>query len=249
MLDLTQLGIYAASYSLGNIIMFISMPIVFILYPQLVRLWESNERIRLRLYLESSLKLFIALAVPAAVGLFILSQSLLSIMTTPEYAVGGVLVLLLSCGILFYGIYQITVCIICLREQTKWLPVALVIPVAVNIIINMILVPELGIIAAAYAMLSAYFLMALIVSIWAWRIFEYSFFPVFVLKIVIATTLMALSLSLIRLNGIIYLVVATVAGIIIYSGILFILRAVSKDDRIIISEIIAGLKTKYHSGS
>lgn len=244
LLNLSEAGIYAASYSIGSIILFFSGPISFVLYPKLIKLWEQKETMRLRTYLEYSIKLFLALAIPGSVGLYILSQPLLGLLATSEYAVGGILVLLIALGTTMYGIYQITVCIICLAEQTKWLPLAIALSAATNICINLALIPKVGIIVAAFSMAIAYLLLAIIVAAWAGKIFNYSIDLKFIAKIVLATILMAFCLSFIKIGGALSIALTTITGLIIFGAGLFFLRAFSRDDLVLIREILSGINIK-----
>jgi len=245
LLNLSEAGIYAASYSIGSLILFFSSPLIFVLYPKLIKLWEHKETARLRNYLEYSIKLFLALAIPGSVGLYFLSQPLLGLLATPEYAVGGLIVLLIALGTTMYGIYQIAVCIICLAEQTKWLPLAISLSAAINICINLALIPALGIIGAACSMAIAYLLLAIIVAVWAGKIFNYSFDLKFIAKIVLATILMAFCISFIKIGGALGIALTTITGLIIFGAGLFFLRAFSRDDQALIKEILSGINIKF----
>jgi O-antigen/teichoic acid export membrane protein len=245
LLNLSEAGIYAASYSIGSIILFFSGSISFVLYPKLIKLWEQKETMRLKTYLEYSIKLFLALAIPGSAGLYILSQPLLGLLATSEYAAGGVLVLLIALGTTMYGLYQITVCIICLAEQTKWLPLAIALSAATNICINLALIPKIGIVGAACSMVVAYFVLAIFVSIWAGKIFHYSIGLKFIAKIVLATILMAFCLSFINVGSALSIALTTVIGLIIFGAGLLLLRVFSRDDQTLIREILSSISIKF----
>ena len=95
-------------------------PIAFVIFPWVSRLWEENRIPAVKSYFEYAARLFLTLAIPSALGMFILSQPLLKILTTSEYLAGGVLVLLVAIGTIFLGIYQINVYIVLLAKKTKW---------------------------------------------------------------------------------------------------------------------------------
>lgn len=88
LLNLSQSGIYSASYAIGSLIYLFFYPLQVVLFPTVSKLWEQKELSRVRNYLEYATKLFLTLALPSAAGLYILSQPLLGSLTTPSYMVG-----------------------------------------------------------------------------------------------------------------------------------------------------------------
>jgi len=145
-LNLSETGIYNSSYALGSLISLFYFPIQFVLYPTLSRLWDEKRIHDVKNYLEYCSRLFLTLAIPAAAGIALLSQPLLKILTTSQFLVGDVLVLLISIGTLFLGIYQINVNIVMLLKKTKLLPLLIGVSSIVSIVINVILIPRFGLI-------------------------------------------------------------------------------------------------------
>ena len=244
LLNLSQTGIYSASYSLGSLVTFFYKPITFVLFPTVSRLWEQNKLPGVRSYLEYSTRLFLALAIPAAVGLYILSQPLLRMLTTPDYMVGGSLVLVVALGAIFHGIYQINVYVVLLVKQTKWLPLMIAVAAITNAGLNLVLIPRVGIMGAAISTIVSYFVLAAIVTIWARRTISYKIDVKFLAKVIAAALLMAICLSLIKIDGILGIIMAVVAGGITYALGLFLFRAFSRHDIELIKEIITGLKSQ-----
>lgn len=244
LLNLSQMGIYSASYTLGALITIFWSPISFILFPTVSRLWEQKQLARVRSYLEYSTKLFLTLAIPGAAGLYILSQPLLSILTTSEYTVGGSLVLLVALGTMLLGVYQINVYIILLVQQTKWLPLMIAVAALTNVGINIALIPKMGIIGAATSTIASYFVLAAIVTVWARRAIAYRMDIKFLAKVIVAALVMAFCLSFIEFGGILGIILIAVAGVIIFALGLVLLRAFSSQDRKLIREIILGLKPR-----
>ncbi len=242
--DLSQVAIYNVYYNLANIMQFFYTPISVILFPILAKFWDRNEMSRVRSYTEYSKKLFLLLAIPGSAGLFILCQPVLVILTTPEYLVGGALVLVISAGIILQGIYMINMYIIFVAGKTRWLPLIILVAAAANVGINMILIPRIGIIGAAIASLSSYIIIAGIVSIWAMHLLNYKIDFKFLAKVVLATLLMALFLSFINISGALSIVLSTIAGVIIYAIALFLLRTFSREEVRLVREILAGLNLR-----
>jgi O-antigen/teichoic acid export membrane protein len=242
--NLSQAGIYSASYSLANIIQLFYAPIGFILFPILSKFWDRGEIPRVKNYLEYSTKLFLVLAIPGSVGLYILSQPLLGILATSEYAVGGILVLLIALGIILRGIYLLNVYIVAVAKQTKWLPLMIAVAATTNVGINLILIPRIGIMGAAISTITSYFVLATIVTVWARRTVSYRIDVKFLAKVVLSTILMAFCLSFIDIGNALSISLATIAGAIVFGVGLFLLRAFSREDRRIMREVLSGLNPR-----
>jgi O-antigen/teichoic acid export membrane protein len=246
-LDVTQTGIYSASSVLGTAISFLSWPISFVLFPTVSKLWEQGEIKRVKRYFEYSVKLLLVLSVPAAGGLYILSQPLLRLLSTSEFTVGGLLVLLIALGTLFEGIFGINQYIIYLVKKTAWLPLLAGIGAILNASINITLIPRIGIIGAAIANIVAFFVLTAIVTIWARKIIGYELDWKFVIKVVLSSAIMSTCLWYIKINSILGIVLAVISGIVIYGLVLFLLRAFSKEDRRLMWDSLRGMMTVFKS--
>ena len=244
LLNLSQAGIYSASYILGSLVSLFWMPIAFVLFPMVSKFWEQKELSKVRNYFEYSTKLFLTLAIPAAVGLYILSQPLLGILTTAEFMVGGGLVLLIALGTVLLGLWQINVYIILLVQQTKWLPFMTGIAALTNASINIALIPKVGIIGAAISTIVSYFVLSTIVTIWARRAISYKMDFKFLSKVVVATLVMVFCLRFIRIDSALSIILAVIAGVAIFSLGLLLLRAFSKQDRRLVREALSGLNPR-----
>ena len=243
-LDLSQTGIYSASYMLGALIALFYSPISFVLFPTISRLWEQNEPVRVKNYMEYSTKLFLTFAIPGAIGLWLLSQPLLSTFTTPEYAVGGALVLLVALGAILLGIYSINVHIILLAHQNKWLPPMIGLTAAVNIGLNIVLIPEIGIIGAAISTIISFFVLAVIVAVWARRTIKYGVDLKFIFKVTVATSLMAIFLFFMHVSSIWSIAIAVIVGVLIYLISLILLNTFTRQDLRLIREALSGLNPR-----
>lgn len=242
-LGLTQAAIYSASYGIGSILGVFYTPISFVLFPFLSRFWVKNDIKSVKLYLEYSLKFFLAFSIPTAVGLYALSNSMLSILATSQYAIGGMLILLISIGTIFLGIYQINIYIIYLEKKTKWTPVMISASAFINIILNIILIPIIGIYGAAIATIGSYLILAIIVTLWVRKSIAYSIDLRFLLKVLLGTFFMGLVLSLVNLLGlniseVIKTLINIIIGILTYFICIFIFKIFTKNEKTLIKGIL-----------
>jgi O-antigen/teichoic acid export membrane protein len=237
-ISLSEAGIYSASYTLGSLLALFFNPINFVLFPVLSRHWEQKEFNKVKNYLEYSTKVFLLLAIPAALGLWVLSQPLLRVLSTSEYAVGGALVLTVASGYVFYGIYYFNVYIVFLVKQTKWLPLMIGVAAAVNTGLNIALIPSTGAMGAAISTLVSYLVLAAIVTIWARRAVSYRLDYVFLFKVAVAAAVMTICVRLIPVSGVLGIALVVIVGLALFAVGLLALRAFSKDEWQLIREVL-----------
>ncbi|NMC60895.1 MAG: flippase [Candidatus Methanofastidiosa archaeon] len=244
-LNLMQTGIYSASYTLGATISAFYIPISFVVFPLISRFWENKNIEDVKKYLEYSTKIFLALAIPSVVGLLIVSEPLLVILSSAVFASGGgFLTFLIALGMVLFGLYQINLYVICLVEKTHAIPVIAFLGALVNIILNLILIPQMGIMGAAVSTISAYFLLALIVLVWAKKEIGYSINRVFLSKIIIVSILMGLVLKMFPINTIIDLFVIIIAGLLIYCVGVILIQVFTEEEKKFILIFLKSLKSK-----
>lgn len=244
-LGLVQTGIYSASYTLGSIISMFYLPLSFVIYPVISSLWEQKKVVNVKKYMEYSTKLFLALAIPGSVGLYVLSKPLLSILTTSDFlSGGGVLTFLISLSTIFLGLYQINLYIIYLVEKTKIIPFIIGLSALINVVLNIILIPNLGILGAAISTIASYATLSIIVLIWSKKRINYSFDFTFLFKIILASILMAFIIGILPLKGILSILIAAIIGTIIYMISLFVLRTFSDEEKKIVYESISEFKNQ-----
>jgi O-antigen/teichoic acid export membrane protein len=234
-LNLVEVGIYSVSYSLGSLITLFYSPISFVIYPIISKCWNNGEFEEVNRYLEYSTKIFLALSIPASIGLYALATPLLKILTTSQFAVGGELTLLVALGTIFLGLYQINSYIILLVHQTRWIPLMTGLSSVTNIILNIILIPKTGITGAAIATLISYFTLAVIVIYWARKEVNYHIDLKFLLKVIVASVTMAIIINVLLIllvkYGILQILLCIFIGSISYFALLFIFRAFSESEK------------------
>jgi len=240
LLDVSQTGIYTASYTMGSLISLFYFPISYVLFPKLSQLWEQRQMNMVSNYMEYSTKLFLLLAIPATAGLFLLSQPLLRDLAGPDYMAGNELVLLVASSAIMLGIYQINVFIIHLIKQTKWMPVVILISAFLNFGLNIWLIPEIGLIAAAFSTIVSYFVLAVIVIVWARKAITYNLDFLFIGKIIFATIIMSFVLLFMPVESPLDVIMAVVVGFLIYGIMLLVLHVFSKQDISILKEVTKG---------
>ena len=158
-------GYYSPGYTLGYSISMLMAPFSLLLPSVLPQYYDKNNMEKVSSFLNYSTKYFLLVAIPAAFGLSILSKPLLNVLTTPDIALNGYLITpITALSTLIFGVYAIISNVLVLEKKTKVIGTIWIIAATMNLILNILLVPFFGIIAAAATTLMAY-IVAFIISL------------------------------------------------------------------------------------
>lgn len=224
-------GYYAPGYTLGNFIIFFLAPFSILLPAVLPQYYDNGKRGEVRIFLKYSMKYFFLLAIPAAFGLSILSKQILMILSTPEIAINSYLITpFITLSAIMYGLYGLVSEIIILEKKTRIIGTIWIIAAVVNLILNITFVPILGIIGAAAMTLLTYTLATIITVYYAMKYFKFDFDLLFILKSIFASILMSTVIIFINPQGVLNIMITILICIIIYMGVLLILKGIKKEE-------------------
>lgn len=245
-LNASSVGIYAASYNIGGVIAAFIFPICFVLSPALSKMWEEGEKRDLENHLEYSLKYFLMLGIPSFFGLTILSKQILGILTKPEFIPEGHLIIpIIAFSVLFYsatcGLYF---WIFALIKKTEQLSLIYFLCGIINIVLNIILIPNLGITGAAIATLISFIIIGLLTIILTKNYVRYQINYIFVLKSLLASSIMGSIIIMANPSTTLSLFFWIISGVIIYSISLILLNAFEEKEKRFFRSIFKSLIIK-----
>jgi len=227
-LGVAAAGVYSAAYAIGHYASFAMMPVGIVLYPIISKTYDEGNLDETRNYLKYSLKYLMMIAIPAASGLSILAKPLLQLLTTPEFAEGSTVVPFVAFGAVLHCFFQICVYIIHLVGKTHITVRLLGTSAALNVIINLVIIPRMGIIGAAIATFVAYGVLGMLTLAVTRRYLKFNLSLPFIAKSVFASAVMTLCIWLLKPESIAIVIISIVAGIIIYFGMLLVVKGLSK---------------------
>ena len=225
-------------FAIGSILLMFLSPFAVLLPAVLPEHYEKGEMDQVDTYLGYSMKYYLLLTVPAAVGMSVLSKPLLYVITTPEIALGGYMITPFVClGALFMGMYGITNNILILEKNTRVLGKLWIIVAVANIALNILMVPYLGILGAALATLFCYVLAFVVTAHESKKTMRLPFNMKEVLKISVSSIIMGAVVYMMNANDILSILIAVVIGVIVYFACIFLFKGISKKE----IEIFKGL--------
>ena len=224
-------GIYSAAYSIGVLSGVTLYIIVFVLSPTINRYYDEGNLQEVQLYLASAFRYFLMCAIPSLAGLWLLSRPLLEVLTIPEFVKQGMVVIpLVAAAMLFDGVRAIYGVAILLFKRTRIFSIAAIVAGTINIVMNIILVPFLGIFGAALATFLSYVLIGMIMYFNSKKYIRFAIDLKFIFKSIMASLVMLLTISAIKPDSIIDLGGTIALGAMIYFSVLLILKAFNRDE-------------------
>lgn len=239
LLGLTAVGIYSASYSLAMSLQLLISPVGFVMFPILSRLWDEGEFREVQRYFAYVTRYFLFLAIPACVGLTILSPQLLRLIADESFVAGRWLIFWIASGILMNGVFQINVYVFHLVHRTIFSTSVLLLGATSNIALNLLLVPRLDIQGAAVSTAVTFLLMSLIALHYGQKFIGYRLAPIDIAKSAMASGLMGFVLYLLPIDNLILLIITTFTGGCIYLVLLLLTRAFTRIELLKLYHLLA----------
>ncbi len=229
-IGISSVGIYSAAYNIGNLVAVFMGPIDTTLFPTISNLYRNNNIEELRKYLNYSVKFYLMLAVPSLFGLAVLSKSLLITLTTSEFLEAYFIVPIVALGTIAYAAGGIFSYILILSKKTKIAGMISGISSLINIALNIIFIPIMGIMGAAISTLITFFFVAFIYGILGFREISFDIGSRFISKSVIASIPMAFVVWMLNPYGVIDILISIVIAGLIYFGFLILLKGFTKEE-------------------
>lgn len=144
-----KVGIYSLAAKIYNIIKHFINAVMMVVVPRLAYMREIDDK-KYREYVQNIMNLLMMFLLPITLGVFMMSRSLIIIAGGEEYLPGNLSLKVLAFSLIFALIGSVcTNCILILNRLEKRCLISTVISASINVGINLILIPTIGIVGAA----------------------------------------------------------------------------------------------------
>ena len=224
-------GYYSPGYALGNIIQMFVAPLALILPAILSNYYDDSGMDETKTVLRYSLKYFLLFAIPSTFGLSLLSKPLLIILSTPEIASEGYLITpFVATSAVFFGASIVILQIIILEKKTKITGSIYIVSSIINLGLNLILIPHIGIIGAAIATLVAYLFIFLSITYYSFRYLKFDIGSSFISKSIFASIMMSLVILRWKPMGLQSVIATIGVCAIVYGAVLLLLKGMTREE-------------------
>lgn len=154
-LDTSQVGFYTLAYQIGVIVNVLLVgPFQLIWLPSSFETYKPDEE---NIFFSKTLIYFGSIVAWFAFGISAWSREVLLVMSTPTYYWVYTIVPFIAYSYFFYGLYMVVNIGVYIKNRTQEIALLVGISALINVLLNIILIPLIGLIGAASANLSAYF--------------------------------------------------------------------------------------------
>jgi O-antigen/teichoic acid export membrane protein len=165
-LGLAQVGVYAIAYSFIEMVNLVATSVNRAWVPQFTRAYADPEQ---RPFVARSITVFVLASLGTAAALLVLSPTLVRLLYNQKYEAAAPIAPILAGAGVFQALYYIYVAGLFYYKKNRLVPVITVSGGALNIALNLWLLPRFGIAGAAWATLAGYLALALGMR-WACRL-------------------------------------------------------------------------------
>lgn len=216
-------GIYTANYLIASATFSMLMiAMMRAVYPNILSTWKSNDLKSMQTSIWHGLRYFLMLAMPAALGLVLLSHEISSLIVAYDYRIGYSIIGWIAISLFFLGVAEYFIKPLELHKQTHVIFKGSFIAASINVVLNFIAIPQFGFIAAAVTTTIAYMVYAGFVYVKVQRAYGIISDPTTLFRIVLATTSMGAGVFLFRPIVTSWLSMAFVilGGVLVYLAVL-----------------------------
>jgi O-antigen/teichoic acid export membrane protein len=224
-----DVGIYSLSHNIADrSLMLLIGLFTMASTPIGMHIWEERgvqDSIR---FVTGVARLYLLACVPATVGLSALSRLVVNILGGAAYADGYRIMPWVLFGVLLYGIQQLYQSGLLFHQRTGFITLATVVAGLVNVLLNVLLIPQYGYLAAGVVTLFSYAVLLLLIAWFSRRFFVWGFpwrslFNAAVAAGTMGVVVYCLDYRL-GLSSVLRLLLCTGAGVVVYAGALLALR-------------------------
>jgi len=159
--SLEEVGIYNVVVPTVMIIQFFPSSIASVIFPMVSELWARKKKAYLAQGLKMLYQYSFVIMIPSVLIALSFSQTILRLMFGQAYAGGGLAMQVLLIAIIFLGLQAITSTILAAIGQPAINTKILAQGAVINLVLNILIIPRLGIVGAALTSLLSYFYIAL----------------------------------------------------------------------------------------
>lgn len=223
-----EVGIYSASYLISErSIYLLSYLFVLASGPLAMEVWEKEGEAKSREFVTRVTRYYLIICLPAVIGLSFLAKPIIMIFTASEYHQGFHIVYLIAFGVFFLGLQNSFYTGLMFYKQTKLIMMNVMAAVLLNVVLNFLLVPRYGYMAAAVTTLVSYAFLLTTMIIVSRRYFVWKFPVKSLVRVTIASAIMGAVICLFgksfSFSPLVNLIVSVPLGVGIYLSSLLLL--------------------------
>ncbi len=168
---LAAIGTYSLGYQIGSVVTILMASFNAAWAPYFYGIAERQAAPRLYRHMTT---VVLAGVFVVAVGLSATSREIVQVVARPGYEAAADVISVVALGAVFYAFYTMFVTIVFVAKRTRRLALLTTASVFVNLVLNALLIPTLGVVGAAWATVGSYAFFAAVTYLYARRMYPMS---------------------------------------------------------------------------
>ncbi len=235
----SDVGWYNAATTITFSLVMLSQAYRFSVYPMMARFAQQSPEKLNRLY-DRSMRYLGALVVPMVVGIMVLSPQIVALVFGPKFAPTGLVLQILVISLVFIFLDAPTVRMLLVHDRQRVIAQIGIVSAAINVLLNLILLPQYGAVGAATARVASEFSASALCYVYLYRHILKLRLTAFMSKPVLASGIMMVGLWIMSGSS---LAITIPIGAVVYVLSFLLIGGVLENDRQIIrTAVIARLK-------
>lgn len=241
-------GIYQTNYSLvATAFTMLASAIMRGSYPTVLRMWSEGKKELCTKLISEAARFYLLLAIPAVVGVGMLSDVVARALYAPEYFSGNGIMVWVALGMMMLGLTEYNIKPWELNAKTKSIFSRSLIGGGVNVVLNLIFVPIYGYKTAAVTTFIGFLVYFVLARVGTRKYAQWSL-PVIVFVRIIGSSLgMAVVLYFMKKVmpfNVLTLVLMVGTGVVVYGILLYVSGEVREELKLVLNKFIAKMKNK-----
>jgi O-antigen/teichoic acid export membrane protein len=221
-----EVGIYSAAYRVLEILVTFPFMLAGVMLPLMAHAWARNDHPRFAHLLRQSYNVMLLIAIPMAIGIMVMGGPAMIFIAGSDFAASGEIlkILAIATAVIYFGTISSHV-VVAINAQKKMLPFYLAVAV-LTVAGYILLIPPYGMVAAAWLTVASEVAVAAAATWFSLKAAPNGLAWGVCLKSLFASLVMALAILPLR-N--LWLPIPIMTGVIIYTVLVILTGAVSKE--------------------
>ncbi len=221
-----EVGIYSAAYRVLEILVTFPFMLAGVMLPLIAHAWANHDRARFTHLLRQSYSVMLLIAIPMALGIMVIGEPAMIFISGANFAASGEIlkILAIATAVIYFGTISSHV-VVAINAQKKMLPMYFSVAL-LTVLGYVVLIPPYGMIAAAWLTVASETAVATAATWFSLRAAPNGLATGVLFKSFFAALVMALAILPLRQ---LWLPIPILAGIIVYTVLIVVTGAISKD--------------------
>jgi len=222
-LGLSALGLYSAGYNLCIYVLgIIASPLKMTVMPMAFELWKKEGVQKTAEFLGRVLNYYFLFIIPIFFGLNFLGREILIFVASEKYADASVILFYVSLALIFKGVYFIFGMGMYIKKDTKALLAIILSSAVLNVILNLVLIPTVGIVGAAISTSLSYIFFIAVLIKYSFKVVKVQVDYAGIVRYLVASAFMIGVISIPGIRGL-HLLLKVLIGFVAYTSLILII--------------------------